>query len=128
MGPEKERDAVGAVDSFAGILRFGGYFAGANGFNRGDQSRQHRGLREGHIVFAQDELELRSQRGEALYRSDVVIEIGLRTIEPDGRGIVGVAGEEQAVGAVEQTDGIRSVAGVERTSRVRPPRSMRSWS
>ena len=88
-----------------------GDFAGADGFNRGNQSRQHRGLREGHVVRAEDELKLRGQSGEALYRSDVVIEIGLWTIKPDRRGIVCVAGEEQAVGAIEQANGIRSVAG-----------------
>ena len=96
--------------AFAGVLGFGGHFAGADGFNRGNQSRQHRGLREGHVVLAEDEFELRSQRSEVLYRSDVVIQIGLRTIEPDGRRIVSVAGEEQAVGAIEQANRIRSVA------------------
>ena len=59
---------------------------------------------------AQDELQLRSERGQALHRSDILVEIGLRTKKPDGGGIIRVAAEQQAVGAIEQGNGVGSVA------------------
>src|SRR5258708_3783700 len=38
------------------------------------------------------------------------VEIGFRAEEPNGGGIVRVAGKKQPVGAIEQTDGVRRVA------------------
>ena len=61
-------------------------------------------------MSTEDELDVRSERREALYGCDIFIEIGFRPKEPDGRGIICIAGEEQAVGAIDQRNGIRSVA------------------
>ncbi|HMK22396.1 MAG TPA: hypothetical protein VK466_08670 [Terriglobales bacterium] len=41
----------------------------------------------------------------------VGLEIGLGTVQPDGGGIVRVAGEEQAVGAIEERDRVGRMAG-----------------
>ena len=48
---------------------------------------------------------------QATNGSAVSIKIGFRPEEPDGRGVVGIAGEEQAIATVEERDGVRRVAG-----------------
>jgi hypothetical protein len=62
-------------------------------------------------MSAHDHLNLRRERGQATNGSGVGIEIGFRPEEPDGRGVVGVTGKKQTVGAIEQRDGVRRVAG-----------------
>ena len=73
-------------------------------------------------MSAEDEFYLRREIGEPLHGCDVGVEICFRAEEPDGAGIVGVAGEEQAVGAVDQADGVGRVAGSRNDFEVRPPR------
>ena len=60
---------------------------------------------------AENRLDLWRQRSKPLDRSAIGFEIGFGTEEPDGSRIVGVAGEEQAIGAIKKRDGVRSVAG-----------------
>ena len=55
---------------------------------------------------------MRCERGDAFDGGNVGVEIGFGAEEPGiGRGVVGVAGEEQIVGAVEKADGVGSVTG-----------------
>ena len=54
---------------------------------------------------------LRRKRGEARNRFRIRSEVGFRAIKPNGGGVVGIAGKEQAVGAVEKADGVRRVTG-----------------
>ena len=60
---------------------------------------------------AEEHLDVVEFDREAEDRGFVKREIGFGAIEPDGRGVVGVAGEEKACGAVEEANGIGSVAG-----------------
>ncbi len=60
---------------------------------------------------AEDYFHLRREIGEPLYGRDVSVEICFGAEEPDRAGIVGVAGEEQAVGAVDEADGVGRMAG-----------------
>src|SRR4029077_12825887 len=85
MSQHEKRDSVRSIEVLAVILRFTAHFPGTDRFNRNHQVRQHERLREGHVVCAEDKLQLRSQSSEPLYGSDIVIEIGLWTKKPDGR-------------------------------------------
>ena len=108
---KQEGKAIRAVDGLACVLRFGRHLAGANAFNRDNQSRQYRWLGEWHVMLAENELDLRSESGEALYRCDILIKIGFRPIKPDWRGIVSVSGEKQPVSPIKQRNRIGCVAG-----------------
>src|SRR6202521_3642725 len=106
---KKKSETSKTVDDFAFSRRPDGALAGSHRLDRFDESREHRRLRDGDIVRSQNQFQLRGERRESRYGSNVGIEIGFRAEEPDGGGIVRVAREEQAVGAVEKTDGVRRV-------------------
>src|SRR5713101_9665751 len=106
---KKGSESSKTVDGFAFSRRPDDALAGSHCQDSVDEFRKHIGLRDGDIVRSQNQYQLRGQRRESLYGSNVGIEIGFRANEPDGSWIVRVAGEEQAVGAVEKTDGVRSV-------------------
>src|SRR6267143_1255972 len=107
---KKKSETSETVDGFAFSRRLDDALAGSHRQDSVDESREHGRLRDGDIVCSQDQFQLRGERRESLYGSNVGIEIGLRPKEPDGSGIVRVAGEEQAVDSIEKTDGVRRVA------------------
>src|SRR5882724_1693883 len=100
-GFKQEREAVEGMNRFAVASGFYFALARADGLNRIEESWEDRGLRYGNVVRTEHEFELGFERGDFLDRSDVSVEVGFRAIKPDGSGIVGVAGEEQAVVAIE---------------------------
>ena len=55
--------------------------------------------------------DLRRQRSKAMNRRCVCVEIRFWTIEPDGAWVVGITGEKQSVGFIEEADSVRCVAG-----------------
>ena len=59
------------------------------------------GLRDWGVVRAEDEFSFGSERNELFYGGKIRRKIGFRPIEPDFAGIVGVSGEEQAIGAID---------------------------
>ena len=73
--------------------------------------REHR--RESHrdVVGAENKFDVSGLKFEAKHRAFIRGEIGFRTVKPDGRGVVSIAGEEEACGAVKEADGIGGVAG-----------------
>src|SRR5258708_496345 len=109
-GLHQERDAVNRVQSFSAIALLGRHFPGADGFDGGDKFREHGRLRHRDVVGTKHEFQIGSERREALRGCHVGVEIGFRAEEPNGGGIVRVAGKKQPVGAIEQTDGVRRVA------------------
>ncbi len=84
--------------------------AGTNRLDRFDEFGKHVRFRDRNIVSAQHEFQFRGERREALYGSNVGIESGFRAEEPDGSGIVRVAGKKQSVFAVQQRNRVRRVA------------------
>src|SRR4029077_9911128 len=106
---KKKRESSKTVVDFAFSRRLAGVLDGTHCLDRVDESREHRRLCDGDIVRSQNQFQLRGERREALHGSNIGVEIGFRAEEPDGGGIIRVAGEEQAVGAVEKADGVRRV-------------------
>src|SRR5580700_11814894 len=104
-------NVVHLIEHFSGRVRRRLDFACSHRIERGDESWKYRGRCDRNIVSAHDYLDLRRERGQATNGSGVGIEIGFRPEEPDGRGVVGVTGKEQTVGAIEQRDRVRRVAG-----------------
>src|SRR5713226_6582090 len=100
---QKERKSVERVHDFGRILSNGDYgsgLSGTHGSDRRQKSGQHRWLSNRDVVSSEYELELRRELCEAANGVDVVRQICFRPEQPDRRGIVSVAGEEQAVRAV----------------------------
>src|SRR5437762_13676507 len=96
---KKKSEPSKTVDDFAFPRRLDDALAGSHRLDGVDESREHRRLRDGDIVRSQNQFQLRGQRRETLYGSNVGIEIGLRPKEPDRGGIVRVArSEERRVG------------------------------
>ena len=62
-------------------------------------------------MLAQYSFYLRRKCGEARNRFRIRREVGFRAIKPNGGGVVGIAGEEQAVGAIQKADGVGRVTG-----------------
>ena len=60
---------------------------------------------------AKDEFYLRRHGGEFSNGREVGGEIGFRAVEPDFAGVVSISGEEQAVGTIDEGDGVGRVAG-----------------
>jgi len=100
-GAEQKGNSVKRVYLLAFASRRDFPLAGTDRLDGRYQARKDRRIGDGNIVRPEDDIHLRLQGGDALDGSDVSIEIGLGSIKPDGRGIVGVAGEEQSVRAVE---------------------------
>ncbi len=86
-------------------------FAGADGGEGGHELGQDGGIGGRHVVRAENLLHLWSECSELGDRRGVGVEVGFGAEEPDGPRIVGVAGEEQAVGAVEKRNGVGRVTG-----------------
>src|SRR6266513_3156756 len=107
---KKKSETSKTVDDFAFPRRLDDALAGSHRLDGVDESREHRRLRDGDIVRSQNQFQLRGQRRETLYGSNVGIEIGLRPKEPDRGGIVRVARKKQSVFAVEQRNRVRRVA------------------
>src|SRR5213594_2224111 len=107
---EKKRETAKHVKRFAFAIGLDRALAGANRLDGVGKPGKHVGLRDGDIVRSENQFQLRRERRQALYRIDVGVEIGLRTVEPDRGGIIRVAREKKAVGAIEQRDGVRRVA------------------
>ena len=103
---EEEGEAVEGVDGFAVGRGLYLALAGADGLNGVYKFGEDGRLRYRNVVRAENEFELGFERGDFLDGGDVGVEVGFRAIQPDGSGIVGVAGEEEAVFAVEQADGV----------------------
>src|ERR1700719_1592518 len=59
----------------------------------------------------ENNLNPRRQHGKSSDRGTIGCEISLGAVEPDGAGIVCVAGEEQAVGGIKYRDRVWCVAG-----------------
>jgi len=69
-----------------------------NRLDRFDEFGKHVRLRDRNIVSSQHEFQFRGEGREALYGSNVGIEIGFPGgRKPDGGGIIRVAGEEQSI-------------------------------
>lgn len=80
------------VDDFAGRIGSGGDFAGTNLLECGNQAREDRGRGDGNVVSAEHHLYLRGERGQAADGGVVCTQIGFGAVEPDGGGIVRIAG------------------------------------
>src|SRR6266481_1972670 len=107
---KKKSETSKSVDDFAFSRRLDGALAGTNRLDRFDEFGKHVRFRDRNIVSAQHEFQFRGERREALYGSNVGIESGFRAEEPDGSGIVRVAGKKQSVFAVQQRNRVRRVA------------------
>jgi hypothetical protein len=101
---------AGGAELFAGTLRFAGGLARSHIGERADQGGKYGGRSYGDVVRTDHNFDLRRESGQSRDGFGVGVQIGFAAVEPDGRRIVGVAGEEQSVGAVEERDGIRSMA------------------
>src|SRR5882762_2368535 len=108
---EQKRETVEAVNGFAFSFRLDAALARSYRLDGGDEFRKHIGLRDGDVVRAQHKLQFRRKRRNSFHGVDVSIEIGFRAVQPDRARIVGVAGEEQSVDAIEEADGVRRVTG-----------------
>ena len=99
------------MDGFAFALGLHIALAGTHGFDGGEQPGKDGRIGDGHVVRTEHNLDLGLQRGDAFDGSDVGVQISFRAIQPDGRGVVGIAGKEQAVRAIEQANCVGSMAG-----------------
>src|SRR6202790_4934410 len=102
---------IGLADVFAGRVGMARrvpctYFG--EGRNKIEQDRR---LGHRNIVRTENDFHLRRECGEKRDGFGISGEIGFRTIQPDGGGIVGVAGKEKFVATVKEREGIGSVAG-----------------
>src|SRR5713226_7165075 len=99
---QQKCDAVGSIQSFPAFVFLRRHFPSAHGFKSEGQSWQYGRFGYRDIVRPQHESYFRGERGQTLHRSDISIEIGFRTEEPNRSRIVGVARKKQTVCAVEQ--------------------------
>ena len=90
----KKGHTAGGTELLARAVRLAGSFPRAKVRERGDQVREPRGRGNGNVMRAENSFHLRGERGEPRDGSAIRVEIGLGAEKPDGRGIVGVAGEE----------------------------------
>jgi hypothetical protein len=86
-------------------------FSDVDGVEGRDESRQHGRLCDRNVVCAENEIHLWGEGSETFDRLFVGTKIGFGAVEPDGCGIVGVSGEEQAIGTIDEGDGVGGVAG-----------------
>src|SRR6266513_5632585 len=107
---KKKSKSSKTVDGFAFSRPLDDALVGSHGLDGVDESREHRRLRDRDIMRSQNQFQLRGERRESLYGSNVGIEIGLRPKEPDRGGIVRVARKKQSVFAVEQRNRVRRMA------------------
>ena len=110
-GAHPERKSVNFINDLAGVAWRRLDLARPDSFEGCHQPRQNCGRGDRDVVLPKYRLDLRRERGQAADRSIVGVQVCLGTVEPDGCGIVGVSGEEQAVGTIEQGDGVRCVPG-----------------
>src|SRR5712675_3052496 len=108
---QAKRNFPDLVDGLVAGDGFGLDFPGEDGMDGVLELRKYGRLRDWHVVRAQDQFKFGSERGEFFYGRQVGGEIAFRAVQPDFAGIESVSGEEQAVGAVEERDGVGCVAG-----------------
>jgi len=98
----QKRKSIYPIQNLPRRIRSRFYLTRAYRIKSGHQSREYRRRCDRNIVRAQNQFDLWHKRSQAANGRSVRIQISFRPEEPDGRGIISVAREEQAVGAIDE--------------------------